>query len=261
MARVRVDTFPSARRDSSVFSKKGEFIMWQGNRSSNSSTPSNFTRAKSLIETFVKDYMDESDDRTTPLEEFEIKDACSERFPEIEHLSIRIFVEMLFHALIIVEAQFKYKRDGVRSFFYGIKIKGTSSVAMTPSDDEYPAEYGSTDFSPDEYQPLSSQKRVLSKDTTDDSASDDDDVSIGWVMEYIHNDTNGKLPVAKLRKLYNAIVTNERQTFNEFLDKFMENDGDLELVEEKLENGKVRRYIIGLALSDEGKSTLENIDV
>jgi hypothetical protein len=129
-----------------------------------------------------------------------------------------------------------------------------NSDFMNPCNDDFSDSLGN------EFSYSKPVNRVVSRETyldEDDDSSDDADVSKSWLEDYTQRDPSQKLAVIKVKKLFMAVVTDESQIFNDFLDKFMTDNKDLSIVEEPGKSGKPRRYIVGLTLSDKGKAKLE----
>jgi hypothetical protein len=174
-----------------------------------SRNPSDFGRAKEECWDFVSREIEGGHGRKEVLSEFQMMDHCRSMYHFLTSFGIAFFVKIVLDVLISAGIQFGYWRDGKRSFFWGLRLKGSvpnrfeepgrqenfssfpqenrdrNSDSMNPCNDDFSDSLGN-DFSYSK--PVN---RVVSRETDldeDDDSSDDADASKSWLEDYTQRD-------------------------------------------------------------------------
>ena len=207
---------------------------------------SDFTKARAHIESFVLDHVEESQSEQASFMEYDIQRLCRKLYPSTVNLGIRLFVEMFFHALLYCDVQFSFRREGNRSRFSGIMLKG-SNEPSSKAVSGYP-------------------RRSYPRGSDNQSADDFEDDSLAHsekdsIDDYVTLDTGGKIPVSSLRKLYEAVGTDDDHSpFSDFLDRYLAGKKCLSLTKKPASSGKTKRYISGLRLNKKGRAVIDSLN-
>jgi hypothetical protein len=126
-----------------------------------------------------------------------------------------------------------------------IRSSSDSKTSLSKAEVIYPTEDSSNVF-------------LLDEPFDDDASTSDDDEDISnWVEDYIQLEPSQEMSVHNMKKLFTVVAKGDEGAFNAFLDKFIAGNRELSIRKEPGKNGKQKRYIHGLALSDKGKQALK----
>ena len=205
--------------------------------------PVDFHRAKKDMERFVMNHVEETENEQDSVMEYDIQDLCRERCPSTTNIGIRLFVGMLFQALISLGVQFTFRREGQRSRFSRIKLNVNGNYSFEAGNNHQRNYSSIAEFMNDEFEPHKGESPRQAHNVTKD-----------WLDDYVTHDAEKKVSFSRLRKLYESVMPDGNETpFSDFLDCFLAANNGLSRTKETGSDGRTKRFISGLRLNKKGK--------
>jgi len=196
-------------------------------------SPEDYKLARAYVKEYSMDYITAASGENC-LYEYDIYNHCAKYYPIVGNLNIYAYLEMFFGALLSLGRQFRFQRDGSRSYFVGIRLRG---------------ENGNT--TPERKRPV----RNYSTRSGSTSLAAEEVVDILYNKGYIKQVAKKKIQVSRLKKLCKALDVSSE--FSIVLNKLQDIDGlTLEVILDK-KIDKQRQYIVGLTLTEDGKRLIE----
>jgi hypothetical protein len=161
----------------------------------------------------------------------EIRERCAQSYPDVHELYFETFCEMFIGALVWRGLNFQFEFHNGQFFFYGIRFRGVSPKAGREQPER--------------------RERFAGRSAQDSAPS------FGVLHGYIMSAPDSSFSVPRLRKLYEAIASEDGVPFSEFLQDILDKNRSLSIVTKTVERtGKRRKYIDQLALTGRGKQFL-----
>jgi hypothetical protein len=173
-----------------------------------------------------------SDERAISLNE--IHERCNQACQDVREVWDSTFGEMFISTMTRHKMNFRMKCQGGQISFYGIRFRNDN--------------------------PTTRRERSAGRSAQDSTGSRFPTSSYGVLKKHIMSAPDSMVSVTRLKKLYEAVISEGDIPFSEFLEDMLDKNQDLSRVTKTNENSaKSRKYINGLALTERGKKLLAEI--